>query len=319
MNDLKGETSAIDGGKQESNLSYVLITPARNEEAFIEVTIKSVIAQTVRPVKWVIVSDGSTDGTDDIAKKYASDNPWIELVRMAERRERHFAGKVQAFNTGYTKLKDQKYDIIGSLDADLSFDEDYFGFLMSKFATNPKLGVAGTPFREDGPGYDFRFSSIEHVSGACQLFRRECYETIGGYLPLKGGGIDVIAVLTARMRGWETRTFTEKYCLHHRKMGTAKESVLKARFKDGQKDYTLGTHPLWEIFRTGYQMSRKPLLIGGCALFCGYVWCMVRNVDRPVSNEIMRFRRKDQMRRLRKFVSGVFTLGGRKLKGIGHS
>ncbi len=297
---------------------YVLITPARNEAAFIEQTVKSVVGQTVRPARWVIVSDGSTDGTDDIVKRYAADNKWIELVRMPERRERHFAGKVHAFNAGYAKVNDLEYDIIGNLDADLSFGEDHFAFLLSKFAENPRLGVAGLPFKEGSHGYDYRFTSIEHVSGHCQLFRRECYEAIGGYVPVEGGGIDLIAVLTARMRGWETRTFTEKYCLHHRNMGTAKENAFKARFRDGQKDYTLGAHPLWEICRTVYQATRKPYLIGGCMLLGGYVWCMLRGVERPLSSELMRFRRKEQMHRLREFFKkSLLRRGfGNRAKGI---
>src|SRR5271154_5339692 len=107
-------------------LKYVLITPARNEAAFIETTIQSVVAQTLLPLRWIIVSDGSTDGTDDIVKKYAAENPWMELVRMPERQERHFAGKVHAFNAGYARVKDLGYDVIGNLDGDTSFDGDYF-------------------------------------------------------------------------------------------------------------------------------------------------------------------------------------------------
>src|ERR1700749_2555870 len=95
--------------------TYVLITPARNEERFIELTIKSVLAQTVRPRKWVIVSDGSTDGTDHIVRRYAAEYPWIELVAMPPRSERHFAGKVYAFNAGYARLNGVEYDVIGSM------------------------------------------------------------------------------------------------------------------------------------------------------------------------------------------------------------
>src|SRR5438552_8663273 len=179
---------------------YVLITPARNEAAFIELTIRSVVAQTVKPLKWVIVSDGSTDGTDDIAKNYAAENSWIELVRMPERQERHFAGKVHAFNAGYDRVRDIPYDFIGSLDADITFEQDYFELLLEKLTENPRLGLAGTPFKEGAVSYDYRFVSIEHVSGACQLFRRECFEEIGGYVAVKGGGIDHIAVLNARMK-----------------------------------------------------------------------------------------------------------------------
>ncbi len=190
--------------------TYVLITPARNEMQFIELTIKSMVAQTLPPLKWVIVSDGSTDGTDEIVRKYAADCPWIELIRMPERRERHFAGKVHAFNAGRDLVKDLDFDIVGNLDADVSFEENHFEFLITKMTEDPQLGVAGAPFREGSYQYDYRFTNIENVWGGCQLFRRQCFESIGGYLPLKGGCIDHVAVLSARMKGWRTRTFAEK-------------------------------------------------------------------------------------------------------------
>jgi poly-beta-1,6-N-acetyl-D-glucosamine synthase len=282
---------------------YVLITPARNEAQFIELTIKSVVAQTVRPLKWVIVSDGSTDGTDEIVNKYVAHHRWIELVRMPERRERHFAGKVHAFNAGYAKVKNLDYDLIGSLDADISFDPNYFSFLLGKLAEDPALGLVGTPFK-DKTIYDYRFVSIEHVSGACQFFRRECFEQIGGYVPVKSGGIDHIAVITARMKGWKTRTFTDKICLHHRNIGSAERGTLRAKFRDGTLDYALGGHPMWELFRTAYQMTREPYVIGGLALLAGYVTASIRRLERPVSDELVEFRRREQMQRLKKFLSG---------------
>ena len=285
--------------------TYVLVTPARNEAEFIELTIKSVVAQTVRPVKWVIVSDGSTDGTDDIVKKYAADHEWIELLRMPERRERHFAGKVHAFNAGYARTKGLQYDAVGSLDGDISFDDDYFSFLLRKLAEDPELGLVGTPFKgSSSPSYDYRFVSIEHVSGACQLFRRECFEEIGGYVPVKGGGIDHIAVITARMKGWKTRTFPEKVCLHHREIGSAQHGALMARFRDGVQDYALGGHPLWELFRTVYQMSKRPFVVGGLMLVAGYIWALLRRAERPISLEMVAFRRHEQIRRLRQFLTG---------------
>src|SRR5260370_37558846 len=128
--------------------SYVLITPARNEAGLIEQTIRSVAAQTVLPLKWIIVSDGSTDGTDEIVSKYAKDYPWIELVRMPERREPHFAGKVHAVNAGYARVKNLEDDAIGRLDADISFYEDYFSFLLSKFGEDRTFGLVGTQIKE---------------------------------------------------------------------------------------------------------------------------------------------------------------------------
>src|ERR1700693_2583313 len=109
---------------------YVLITPARNEEASMEKTIESVIHQTVPPVKWVIVDDGSTDKTPEIVSRYLAQHPWIELVQMPQRRDRSFAAKVHSFNAGYERVKDLRYEVIGNLDADISFENDFFAFLV---------------------------------------------------------------------------------------------------------------------------------------------------------------------------------------------
>jgi len=284
-------------------LKYLLITAARNEEAFIELTIQSVVNQNVRPVRWLIVSDGSTDHTDEIVARYAAQHGWIELYRMPERQTRDFGGKALCFNTAYQRAAHLDFDLVGNLDADLTFDQDYYAFLLAKFAADPKLGLGGTPFSEEGQTYDYRFSSKDHVSGAAQMFRRDCFEQIGGYAIVKGGGIDVIAVLTSRMKGWHTRTFTEKVCEHHRPMGSANDrNKIKANFKLGQRQYCLGFHPLWQTFRSVYQMSRKPYITAGVALFAGYFWAMGKRVERPISPELIAFQRHDQMNRLRGFL-----------------
>ena len=280
-------------------LSYALVTPARNEQRFIEQTIQSVVRQTVLPRRWVIVSDGSTDRTDDIVKTFLADYPWIALIRLPERRDRHFAAKVQCFSAGYETLRDEDYDIIGNLDADITFEVDYFEFLLGKFAADPKLGVAGTPFVEGTTCYDFRFASLEHVSGACQLFRRRCFEEVGGYKPVKGGGIDWIAVTSARMMGWKTRTFVERVCHHHRPMGTGSCGSLRAWFRLGGRDFYLGGHPLWQFFRGCFHMARKPYLLGGLLLLTGYWWALMTRVQRPIPPELMKFHRREQMHRLR--------------------
>ena len=285
------------------SLTYVLISPARNEEAFLENTIKSVVAQTILPLRWVIVSDGSTDQTEAIATRYAERYPWITVVTRPPRRIRDFAGKVSAFNAGFDMIKHLDFDIVASLDADLSFVPDYFEFLLGKFGSDPQLGVAGCPFSEEGVTYDYSFSSVEHVSGACQMFRRECFQQIGGYVPLKGGGIDVVAVLMARMKGWRTRTFPERVCVHHRPMGSANDATkFAANYKMGQRAYRLGFHPVWQLCRSAYQMTRRPYVAGGVALGVGYFWAMLSRSERAVSPEVVEFQGRDQMKRLCAFV-----------------
>ncbi len=289
-------------------MTYALVTPARNEAAFIEQVIKAVVAQTVPPVKWVIVSDGSTDGTDDIVREYAAKYDWIELVSLPERRERNFAGKVMAFRAGYAALAETACDVIGNLDADITFDANYFEFLMKKFSENERLGVAGTPFREGEMQYDYRFSSVEHVSGACQMFRRQCFEDIGGYTPIKIGGVDLVAVISARMKGWQTRTFVDKTCFHHRKMGTANKSVLMVAYKGGRGDYMLGGDPLWEFIRCIYQMKGHPFILGGSFRLAGFMWAMLTGVEKVVPDELVRFRRSEQRSRLRAFTGRMMRL-----------
>jgi poly-beta-1,6-N-acetyl-D-glucosamine synthase len=291
------------------DLKYALITPARNEAQYIELTVRSMTAQTRLPVRWVIVSDGSTDATDEIVRRYSADYPWIELLRMPERRERHFAGKVYAFNAGYDHIRALDFDIVGNLDADVSFEPGHFDFLVRKMGENTQLGVAGAPFREGTFQYDYRYSNIENVWGGCQLFRRDCFTAIGGYTPLKGGGIDHVAVLSARLHGWQTRTFTESVCLHHRVMGTALHSGLKARIRQGQKDYAMGNHPLWQAFRALYQMKQRPFLIGGLAIGYGYAKSMLSREEIPISRELVAFVRREQVQRLKRLVAGRKSQG----------
>lgn len=291
---------------------YVLITPARNEAALIEKTIQSVIAQTVLPKRWVIVSDGSTDGTNEIVEKYREGRAWIELLRLPEHQERNFASKVNAFRAGYEQIKQLSFDVIGNVDADVSFGGDFFAYLLEKFESMPELGVAGTHYIEGSfHSYKDSYINVHHVNGQCQLFRRACFEDIGGYVPIKGGGIDWVAVTTARMKGWTTSSFADRTFYHHRKMGTEGSSELMARFHYGKKDYFLGGHPVWQLFRAIFQMTKKPYVLGGMCLLLGYVWCWMTRYERSVSAELMRFYRKEQLERLKHLLPDCLGFGVR--------
>ena len=309
------ETNSLALGTEETHEKsqrtlprYVLITPARNEEAFIKKTLDSVVEQTLIPVKWVIVNDGSTDSTASIVQPYAARFDWIELVNLPVRKERHFAAKVFAFNAGQQRVKGLDYEVIGNLDSDVSLDKDHFEFLLSKFTNDPHLGVAGTVFKEEG--YNSETDSLEgqfYVSGQCQLFRRQCFDEIDGYFANKAGGIDWIAVTTARMKGWKTRSFKEKSFFHHRHLGTAERSVLAASVAYGEKDYILGGHPIWELFRILYRMTKPPYVVDGLALGLGYGLAALRRLKRPISKELMAFHRREQMRKLRAILKSLLT------------
>jgi poly-beta-1,6-N-acetyl-D-glucosamine synthase len=279
---------------------YILITPARNEEKFIEGTIRSVIAQTSLPERWVIVDDGSTDRTAEIVQSYAERYPWIALARQPKRLDRNFAAKAYAVRAGLKRIHSLQFEVVGNLDADVSFEPDYLEFLMQKFYDDPELGVAGTPFTEER--YDSTKDSFEgenFVSGPCQLFRYRCFQEIGGYVPNRAGGVDWIAVMTARMKGWKVRSFPEKRFHHHRPAGTAERGILSAFFASGEKDYYLGGSPVWQLCRVGYRMTKKPVFTGGVALLLGYSWAALRRIERPVTPELMRFHRREQMKKLK--------------------
>jgi poly-beta-1,6-N-acetyl-D-glucosamine synthase len=293
-------------------MNYVLLTAARNEASVIRTTIESVAAQTRLPERWVIVDDGSTDQTAAIVEEYAGTHRWIELVRRPARANRSFAGKAHAIKAGCERLEAQAihFDVLGNLDADVSFEPSYMAFLLEKFDADPRLGVAGTPFTQDG-GYDSTRDSFEgdkYVAGPCQLFRADCFRSIGGYVANPAGGVDWIAVMTARMQGWTVTAFPDKRFHHHRAMGTAERSRVGAMFSYGQKDYYLGGSPVWQVFRALYQTTRSPRVIGGLSLLLGYAWAATVRMPRAVSPDLQRFHRKEQMRKLRAVFGSLARL-----------
>jgi len=291
-------------------MKYVLITPAHNEEKFITKTLDSMVAQTLLPERWVIVDDGSTDRTAEIVEDYQKHHPWIELIRLSGRLDRSFAGKARAFDAGLKRVRWLQFEVIGNLDADLSFESDYLEFLMRKFSEDPKLGVVGTPFTEEG-GYDTAKDSFEgenHVAGGCQLFRRRCFDEVSGYVPNRAGGIDWIAVTTARMKGWKTRSFPEKRFHHLRILGTAGRSGMAASFSYGEKDYYLGGSPVWQLFRVAYRVTKRPVLTDSLGLFFGYCWAALRRVKRPVTPELIYFHRREQITKLKAIFRALLRL-----------
>ena len=227
---------------------YILITAARNEEAYIEKTILSVIAQTILPAKWAIVSDGSTDRTDEIVKQYADLHNFIQLLHKSTDQERNYGAKAKALKLGYEQLANLEYDFVGNLDADVSFEPIYYERALSKFDANELLGVAGGLRFTCGPEWFRQVRPARNSAGGpTQLFRRQCYEEIGGYLPLRFGGLDTVAETMARMHGWEVETFPDLEAFHYRSTGTAGGGMVRAKFKAGILAYSVGYHPLFEL------------------------------------------------------------------------
>jgi biofilm PGA synthesis N-glycosyltransferase PgaC len=285
------------GGKTK----YVLITPAYNEEAFIERTIRAVISQTLLPLKWIIVSDASTDQTEAIVHSYLRDWPFIELRRMETAHGGHsFASKVFAFDEGVRSLGQTDFNFIGNLDADVSFCPSYFEDLLLRFRDDEVLGIAGGWIYElNGETYaPRRMNTPRDVAGAVQMFRRECYESVGGLLPLECGGEDWCAQVTARMKNWRVRSFPEITVYHHRITGES-SGRLRRRWRQGLMDFSMGTHPASEVIRLLRRLGESPAAIGAAARLCGYVSGYLCGQKRLVSDEVVRFLRREELQRVR--------------------
>jgi poly-beta-1,6-N-acetyl-D-glucosamine synthase len=289
--------------------SYVLVSAAYNEEAFIEKTIQSVIEQTHRPLRWVIVSDASTDGTAGIVARQAKRVDFIELVEITEDHPRNFAAQVNAINTGIAKLRGLDYDFIGNLDSDVSFGRDYFERLLRKFESNVHLGLAGGFIHDKCSDGEFRnrsWNSVHSVAHAVQLFRRSCFEATGAYVALPYGGPDSHAETMARMRGWEVESFPDLVVSHHRPTGSA-GGIMKSLLRQGKMDYSLGYLPAFEILKMVGRMSCKPYILGAMTRLAGFLGCYCRMDKRAVTPEFMEFLRSEQRSRLKEMLPLLAT------------
>ena len=281
-------------------MKYALVTPAKNEEKYIERTLVSVVEQKVKPVKWVIVSDGSTDGTDAIVKKYASQYAFIQLLRR-ESSERNFGNKVYAFDAGYHALKDTDFDFIGNLDADIELPPDYYQIMMERFDKNPKMGLAGGSRLDWCNGTFVKVHCARNsVGGPFQLFRKLCYEEIGGYRALKLGGIDAVAEIMARQKGWVVRSFVDVVAHHFRCTGTAKGGRYQASFRSGKKLYVIGYHPLFVAFKIAKTRSVSGF-IRQLFEIAGYSFASIRQYERQVPGEFVHFLQNEQLDRIKFF------------------
>ena len=293
-----------------SDTNYVLITAARNEEAYIEATIKSVLAQNMLPKKWVIVSDGSTDRTDEIIKKHLQHSNLIEFIRRDPGNNQNFdfASKVFAINAGYEHLKNYVADYIGHLDADITFETDYYENVIKKFEHNPLLGIAGGfIFEPDHGSFKSRpYNTVRSVAGGIQLFRCECYKAVGGFIPLKRGGEDWCAEVIALMKGWRVESFPELHAYHH-KPGILARGSIKESVRQGAMDYSLGSHPLFEFIKCLRRVGERPYLIGAFIRMCGFVWAYLSREQRLVSTEFIRYLRNEQLTLLKSFFMSKFS------------
>lgn len=289
---------------------YVLLTAAYNEESHIARTLESVAAQSWLPQRWVIVSDGSSDGTEEIVRSYAARLPWIELVVRSRKGGHSFKGKVGALHVGEERLRGIPLDYFGILDADVSFDPGYFAALRHHFEANSRLGVGGGIIVQEVQGRrEIRIKYLGSVAGAVQFFREPCYAATGGFPFLEHGGEDAAVEIAARMKGWEVQTFPNLEVIHYGRVGSAAGSRLRTRFKWGQMNQQLGYHLLFELARCARRVVEPPFLFGSVGEFAGYLWSSLAKGRPAVSPDLVDFLRREQLDRL----------FGRRDRGVGNA
>ena len=286
---------------KEHKERIVIVSPVRDEAEYIERTIRSIMRQTTRPVEWVIVDDGSSDGTRKIVERLSRGVDWIRLVRREDRGRRAVGpGVVEAFYYGYEHIRTRRYDYICKLDGDIELNPDYFATLLAKFAADPRLGAAsGKPFlvTEDGRVIPER-TSDEMVVGAVNFYRQSCFESIGGFV--REVHWDGIAFHQCRRRGWRTCSFADPALAiyHNRMMGASEKSIFEGRLRWGRGQWFLGTHPLYLLGIGAYRALERPFVIGGALIVAGYIQAWWRGMRRYGDSDFRRSLHAWQMERL---------------------
>jgi glycosyltransferase involved in cell wall biosynthesis len=260
----------------------LIISPVRNEAQYLQRTVDSVIAQTVRPTVWLVVDDGSTDDTPAIVERAVAAHPWIRLFRRQDRGLRKVgAGVVEAFYDGLNQFNLNDFDYVCKLDGDLEFGATYFECLFDKFARNPRLGTAsGKAWIQVGDRLVPERSSDEFSQGQTKLYRVQCFEEIGGFVhEVMWDGIDCHR---CRMLGWEATSFRDEELrfLHLRPMGSSFKNVFYGRLRWGRGQYFMGTHWLYALGITVYRMLERPYVVGGLCILAGYLAACARRLPR---------------------------------------
>jgi poly-beta-1,6-N-acetyl-D-glucosamine synthase len=276
---------------------YVVITPARDEAEHLERTIRSVVAQTVQPAQWIIVNDGSGDETGEIIDRFARQHSWITARHRPNRGYREpGGGVVKTFYDGYEQIHVQDWELLVKLDADLSFDPNYFERCILEFERDPKLGIGGGAIYHEVNGQlELEKNPAFHVRGATKMYRRACWEALGGLV--QAPGWDTIDELKANMLGWSTRSFLDLRVSHSRFTGAA-EGAWRDCIKNGRANYVTGYHPLFMSLKCLRRLVKRPYLLGSVGLMWGFVSSYWNGSPRIEDPRLLRYTRNQQLRYL---------------------
>jgi len=284
---------------------FVVISPVRNEAEYIGETISSLVHQTLRPLRWVIVDDGSTDTTADIVARAQEEHDWILLVKLQKRRDRQVGGGVvRAFEAGRECVKDMDFRFLCKLDGDLKLRATYFERILHYFNRDPELGTLSgkcylVPDWKSGDNTTrLEFTNDEFSLGAAKFYRRECFEDIGGFVrEVMWDGIDCHR---CRQLGWKAASIDdpELKIYHLRQMGSSHRSVFRGRMRHGYGQYFMGTHPLYMMVSGVFRMKERPYILGGLLMIVGYFKAAFGGVKQHGDPAFRKHLRQWQMARL---------------------
>jgi glycosyltransferase involved in cell wall biosynthesis len=285
---------------------YIIISPVRNEENYIQRTYESVVAQTLQPAQWVIVNDGSTDKTEAIVQNYVSEHDWIKLITLKDRGF-YFPGTgvVNVFNAGMAEVTVQAWDFVVKLDVDLSFESNYFESLLDRFESNPDLGIAsGVTFLEQQSAWVMEPVMEDHPVGPSKVYRRTCFNQIDGLKPVPGW--DLADLLAAQMAGWQTVCFRDLMIKHYRPTGTRREGLWARSVLQGRFEYRHG-YAFWYTFlKAIFHLFGSASLVASGGKIYGYTYAVFAR-DKYIFEEDMRkFLRDKQRKSFLGRLKGVF-------------
>ncbi|NOX48186.1 MAG: glycosyltransferase family 2 protein [Chlorobi bacterium] len=287
-------------------IKYNIISPVRNEEKFVEETIKSVINQTVLPREWILVNDGSTDRTEEIIKPYVEKHDWIKLVSLTDRGYYYpGTGVVEVVKKGFGTISSTDWDFLVKLDCDITIETNYFENILNEFIKNPRLGIAsGGIYLIEGTKTTQEKSQSDHPWGASKVYRRKCFEDIKGWKPIPGW--DLADLLSAQMNGWETRCFNQFRIYHYRGTGLRRTGLTSGRFLWGRFQYRYGYSLFYIFLKSIYWLPEKPYILGGASILTGYLYAAVTREKRLFDKDMRIFLRKKHRNYLMQKISVLF-------------
>lgn len=290
------------------DFQYVLLTAAKDEEACLTEVIQAVLRQTVRPLAWFIMDDGSTDRTASIVKQFAAEHPFIHLQSASARAGRCFGSQYKAITAAYELARPLPFDFVAVQDADQApAREDYYHSLLEEFRNHPRLGVAsGAVYERPNGVWERRRDNSKDSVAASAMFRRSCFDQIGGYTPLNYGGSDWLIQLDVKMAGWEIQTRPDLHILHYRLTSSA-GGIWRGKFRAGMMDASFGSHPLFELLKCCRRVTSRPFVFGSIVRFCGYIWWRVSGRKPLLAPEKVAFLQQEQKGKLRRWL---WPLGG---------